>query len=213
MTTAHALLQPTIITGAPAWAQAVRGFAQRWSVQDPEEQLKALFVAGLGGDQRSYRASLDLLSRYLRAFLRKRLVAHPSEVEDLLQESLLAIHLHRHTYDTSQLFTPWAYTITRHKLIDHTRRYARTDGPLDALDDSHELLAAEDNQAHEAHRDVHLLLAKLPDRHRLPILHTKLEGLSVAETAALTGMSESAIKIGVHRGLKALAALMKKGSK
>ena len=85
--------------------------------------------------------------------------------------------------------------------------------PLDSLDESHELLAAEDDQAHEAHRDVHLLLAKLPDRHRLPLLHTKLEGLSVAETAALTGMSESAIKIGVHRGLKALAALMKKGSK
>lgn len=191
----------------------MRRFAQRWSVQDPEAKLKAFFVAGLGGDQRSYRAALDLLSRYLRAFLRKRLVAHPAEVEDLLQESLLAIHLHRHTYDTAQLFTPWAYTITRHKLIDHMRRYARTGGPLDSLDESHELLAAEDDQAHEAHRDVHLLLAKLPDRHRLPILHTKLEGLSVAETAALTGMSESAIKIGVHRGLKALAALMKKGSK
>lgn len=191
----------------------IHGFAQRSLVQDPEEQLKALFVAGLGGDQRSYRAALDKLSRYLRAFLRKRLAANPHEVEDLLQESLLAIHLYRHTYDVDQLFTPWAYTITRHKLIDHVRRHARTDGPLDTLDESHDLLAAEDDQAHEAHRDVHVLLAKLPDRHRLPILHTKLEGLSVAETAALTGMSESAVKIGVHRGLKALAALMKKGAK
>ena len=181
-------------------------------MQDPEAQLKFLFVAGLGGDQRSYRAALDLLSRYLRAFLRKRLVARPDEVEDLLQESLLAIHLHRHTYDPGQLFTPWAYTITRHKLIDHTRRHARTEGPLEALDEAHELLTAEDDHAHEAHRDVHRLLDQLPDRHRLPILHTKLEGLSVAEAAARTGMSESAIKIGVHRGLKALAALMKKGS-
>lgn len=187
--------------------------AQGWSVRDPEEELKALFVAGLGGDQRSYRAALDLLSRYLRAFLRKRLLAHPSEVEDLLQESLLAIHLHRHTYDTAQLFTPWAYTVTRHKLIDHMRRLARTDAPLEVLDESHELLAAYDDQAHEAHRDVHRLLALLPDRHRLPIQHTRLEGLSVAEAAALTGMSESAIKIGVHRGLKALATLMRKGSK
>ena len=178
-------------------------------MQDPEEKLKALFVAGLRGDQRAYRASLDLLSRYLRAFLRKRLLAQPAEVEDLLQESLLAIHLNRHTYDTGQLFTPWAYTITRHKLIDFTRRHARTHGPLESLDEAHELLASQDDQAHEAHRDVHRLLDQLPDRHRLPILHTKLEGLSVAEAAALTGMSESAIKIGVHRGLKALAALMK----
>ena len=46
----------------------------------------------------------------------------------------------------------------------------------------------------------------LPDRQRLPIVHVKLEGLSVVETARLTGMSESAVKVGVHRGLKALAA-------
>lgn len=181
-------------------------------MQDPEDTLKSLFVAGLDGDAKAYRAALDLLSRYLRAFLRKRLAARPGDVEDLLQESLLAIHLHRHTYDTQQLFTPWAYTITRHKLIDYTRRHLRTQAPLDSLDESHELLAAEDDHAHEAHRDVHRLLDQLPDRHRLPILHTKLEGLSVAEAAALTGMSESAIKIGVHRGLKALAALMQKGT-
>lgn len=181
-------------------------------MQDPEQKLKSLFVAGLDGDASSYRQALDLLSRHLRAFLRKRLLSQPSEVEDLLQESLLAIHLHRHTYDPAQLFTPWAFTITRHKLIDFVRRHARTDANLEPLDEAHELLAAQDDNAHEAHRDVHRLLEQLPDRHRLPILHTKLEGLSVAEAAARTGMSESAIKIGVHRGLKALAALMKKES-
>lgn len=50
------------------------------------------------------------------------------------------------------------------------------------------------------------LAAHLPDHHRLPIVHVKLEGLTVAETARLTGMSESAVKVGIHRGLKAPAA-------
>jgi len=50
------------------------------------------------------------------------------------------------------------------------------------------------------------LLHELPERQRLPIMHVKLEGLSVTETAKMTGLSESAVKIGVHRGLKALAA-------
>jgi RNA polymerase sigma-70 factor (ECF subfamily) len=59
--------------------------------------------------------------------------------------------------------------------------------------------------AAEARRDLFALLATLPDRFRLPILHVKLEGLSVAETAARTGLSESAVKIGIHRGLKRLA--------
>lgn len=176
--------------------------------QDPEEQLRHWFIAGLAGDQAQYRRALDLLSRHLRAFLRKRLPTSPEDVEDLLQESLLAVHLHRHTYDPAQLFTPWVYTITRHKLIDFTRRRARLDGPLDPLDDEHEFLAAEDDQAHEARRDLEKLLTQLPDRFRLPLLHTKLEGLSVAEAAARTGMTAAAIKIGVHRGLKALAALI-----
>ncbi|MBU2288439.1 MAG: RNA polymerase subunit sigma, partial [Gammaproteobacteria bacterium] len=57
-------------------------------------------------------------------------------------------------------------------------------------------------------RDVAGLLDTLPDRHRLPIVHVKLEGLSVAEAARLTGMSESAVKVGIHRGLKALALKM-----
>lgn len=63
-----------------------------------------------------------------------------------------------------------------------------------------------DADAAEARRDLNKLLADLPDQQRLPIVHTKLEGLSVTEAATLTGMSESAIKVGVHRGLKALAA-------
>jgi RNA polymerase sigma-70 factor (ECF subfamily) len=70
-------------------------------------------------------------------------------------------------------------------------------------------LAATDNEVAEARRDLGKLLEQLPDRQRLPIVHTKLEGLSVAEAARITGMSESAVKVGVHRGLKALAALIR----
>ena len=54
---------------------------------------------------------------------------------------------------------------------------------------------------HRKPLDLHV-----PERQRLPIVHVKIEGLSVAETASLTGMSESAVKVGIHRGLKALAA-------
>ena len=79
----------------------------------------------------------------------------------------------------------------------------------DPLDDQSELLVAGGAEAADARRDVAKLLATLPDRQRLPIVHVKLEGLSVAETARLTGMSESAIKVGVHRGLKALATAIR----
>jgi len=78
----------------------------------------------------------------------------------------------------------------------------------DPIEDDLAVFASNDHEAADARRDVHTLLNQLPDNQRLPIVHTKLEGLSVAEAAAATGMSESAIKVGVHRGMKALAALM-----
>jgi len=71
------------------------------------------------------------------------------------------------------------------------------------------LLPAETSPA-ECHRDLAKLLDTLPDRYRLPIVLVKLEGRSIAETAQATGMSEPAVKVGIHRGLKKLAALASK---
>ncbi|MFM9971859.1 MAG: sigma-70 family RNA polymerase sigma factor [Burkholderiales bacterium] len=176
------------------------------SLNAGEETLKALLVRGLAGDSIAYRECLRQVSARLRGFLRRRLAASPNDVEDLLQEILLAVHTQRHTYDATQLLTPWLYGIARYKLIDHYRRHARSDALNEPLDDERELLAVESNDPGDARRDVFAMLDALPPNQRLPILHTKIEGLSVAETARLTGMSESAVKVGVHRGLKALCA-------
>ncbi|MNI49253.1 RNA polymerase sigma factor [compost metagenome] len=75
-----------------------------------------------------------------------------------------------------------------------------------SLDNAAELFAEPYLEPAQASRDLGKLLEQLPERQRLPIVHVKLEGLSVTETALITGLSESAVKIGVHRGLKALAA-------
>ena len=131
----------------------------------------------------------------------------------LVQESLLAIHNQRHTYDAEQPVTAWIHAIAKYKLIDLLRRRERRDLLTDSLDDdaSQFELASPANAeaASDARRDLGKLLEQLPDGQRLPIVHMKLEGLSVAETARLTGMSASAVKVGVHRGLKALAAIIR----
>jgi RNA polymerase sigma-70 factor (ECF subfamily) len=177
---------------------------ERWRAR--EDRLRELLRGGLAGSSSDYQAFLKELSAHLRAFLRKRMTRLPDEVEDLVQESLLAIHNQRHTYDPAQPLSAWVQAIARYKLVDRMRREAGRDLATVVLDDDVELFAATDNVAEEAKRDVHKLLDELPDHHRLPILYTKLDGLSVQEAAVLTGMSESAIKVGVHRGLKALAA-------
>jgi RNA polymerase sigma-70 factor (ECF subfamily) len=177
-----------------------------------EERLRGLLVRGLAGDASAYHAFLKELSAHLRAFFRKQLVRLPDEVEDLVQESLLAVHIRRHTYDSGQPLGPWVYALARYKLIDLLRRRARTDLLHDPLDEDDEAFGGSDNEAAEARRDMTKLLEGLPDRQRLPILYVKLEGLSVADTARRTGMSESAVKVGVHRGLKALAAKIRSAS-
>lgn len=181
---------------------------------DPEEErLRQLLLRALVGDAAAYHGFLTALAGHLRGYFRRRLTRLPDEVEDLVQEALLAVHNQRHTYDADQPVSAWVYAIAKYKLIDLLRRRARREAltdPLDGLaENAAELFSTADGEAAEARRDLTRLLARLPDRQRLPILHTKLQGLSVAETARATGMSESAVKVGVHRGLKALAALIR----
>jgi len=126
-----------------------------------------------------------------------------------VQETLLAVHNQRHTYDAGQPLTAWVHAIAKYKLVDLLRRRARRDLLTDPMDDEIDFLSSSDSEAAEARRDIGKLLDQLPDRQRLPIVHMKLEGLSVAEVARMTGMSESAVKVGVHRGLKALAAMIR----
>ena len=170
-----------------------------------EEHLRSLMLEGLAGDAAAYRMFLDELTAHLRSYLRRRLGGLPHEVEDLLQELLLAVHNKRHTYDPKQPLTAWVRAIARYKLVDLLRRRSRGDVLNDPLDEDDQVFATTDNDAAEAKYDVAKLLRGLPDRQRLPILYVKIEGASVTDTAIRTGMSESAVKVGIHRGLKALA--------
>ena len=173
-----------------------------------EDRLKDLLNRGLAGDAAAYHAFLMDLSAHLRAFLRKRLPSSPDEVEDLVQESLLAVHNQRHTYDPDQPLTAWVHAIAKYKLVDLLRRNGGRDRLSDPLDDHLDVLAVADTEAGEARRDLNKLLDRLPERQRLFIVLTKVQGLSASEAARATGMSESAVKVGVHRGMKALAGMI-----
>jgi len=178
-----------------------------WS--DTEADLRNMFLQGLAGDAVAYRNFLQKLSQHLRAFLGKRLFGWPDDVEDLVQECLLAMHNQRHTYQSDQPLTAWVHAIARYKMIDLLRAKGSREALHTPIDDEMELFVDSAVEASDARRDLGTMLASLPERQRLPIQHVKIEGLSVAETASLTGMSESAVKVGVHRGLKALAARFK----
>lgn len=168
-----------------------------------EDQLRAMMIGGLAGDARAYRDLLDILAPLLRAFFGRRLRDAAEDVEDLVQETLIAIHTRCATYDTSRPFTAWAYAVARYKMVDHFRR-RRVTVPIEGLED---ILVAEGfEEAVSARMDIDALLDTLPPKQARAIRETKVDGLSVTEAADRHAMSDSDVKISVHRGLKSLAA-------
>ena len=162
-------------------------------------------VRSLAGDGAAYATLLRRLNGHLRAYYLRRLGSgRTADAEDLLQETLIAMHARRSTYDTSRPFTAWVHSIARYKLIDHFRRNKRrAEEPLDDMD---QLFAVSDSNEVEARIDVDRLLQRLPPKSRRLVRDVKLRGLSTLEAAQQNSISESAVKVGVHRALKSLNA-------
>ena len=80
-----------------------------------EERLRGPWLAALGGDAAAYESSLRELAAMLRGYYRRRLASLPDEVEDLVQETLIAVHNQRHTYDPGQPLTAWVHAIAKYK--------------------------------------------------------------------------------------------------
>lgn len=175
---------------------------------EPEDRSRAAFLAALEGDRAAYRSFLDNISGRLRIYLRQQLRqsgrTDPGEAEDVLQETLLAIHLSRHTYNSSSSVVAWVYAIARYKLIDHLRRNGRHSGSLQIEDDMN-LPDESDLVGVDSRLDLHKAMKSLPERTRSLIELVKLQGHSVADAARSAGMTETAAKVSIHRGLRQLA--------
>ena len=174
-----------------------------------EDQLRAWMTDALEGDAAAYTALLGALVPLLRSFFGNRLRGASEDVEDLMQETMMAIHTRRSSYDRDRPFAPWAYAIARYKLIDHFRR-SRTTVPIDDLE--HILVAEGFEAATSARLDVDKLLGGLSPKQAQAIRATRLEGLSTSEAAARAAIGESDVKVSVHRGLAALARRIKGSS-
>ena len=168
-----------------------------------EDQLRAWMVAGLDGDAGCHAALLRALVPMLRGFYRRRVRDGGDDIEDLVQETLIAVHTRRASYDRDRAFTAWLFAIARYKMIDHFRR-ARHHVAIDDLGDILIAEGFEDGTA--ARMDVDRLLETLPGKQARAIRSTRIDGLSIAEAASADGIGQSDVKVSVHRGLKALAA-------
>lgn len=172
-----------------------------------EAQWAEWMRSALDGDAAAYDRFLRAVTPHLRSMARRRCEqfgAPAGEAEDIVQEVLIAVHLKRGTWDPGRPIGPWLSTIVRNKLIDALRRRGRrVDVPLE---DVMATLGAEDAAVSDR-LDAESVLARLREPQRDIVRSISLEGAGVKETAARLKMSEVAVRVSLHRALKALAAL------
>jgi RNA polymerase sigma-70 factor (ECF subfamily) len=172
-----------------------------------EAKLHALMIASMHGQSGAYQTLLTLCAERLRSYFTRRLAGREHDVEDLVQETLIAIHRKRATYDQSLPFTAWLHGIARYRLIDFLRRdKRRVEVPLD---EGFEFADSDSFEAKLAEIDIDSLLAGLPPKQIAAIRLTRIEGYSIRQASEMTGQSEPAVKVNVHRGLGRLTASIK----
>jgi RNA polymerase sigma-70 factor (ECF subfamily) len=176
---------------------------------DDEQRWAGLMASAQKGCEADYRLLLDELGTAIERYLCSRF-GRQHFTEDCVQESLLAIHQARHTYAAGRPFRPWMFAIVRHKAIDTLRRQRHQQ----QIARQSEQVTVEAGGSHSDAPEAVLvggrLLEALPTQHREVITLTRIVGLSTAETAARLSISESAVKVRVHRAIGKLKGLLER---
>jgi len=175
-----------------------------------EQELRSsdLMRSAQAGDQAAYASLLVLLTSATRQFARARLGAVPW-IDDVVQETLLAVHRARHTYDPRRPFAPWFYAVASNRMVDVIRRERRVSARELAGDEVPEAVEPVPQRDDIDVEAIHAAVASLPPRQREVIEALKFEDQSVREVAGRLHMTESAVKVTAHRGYQALKRLLR----
>jgi RNA polymerase sigma factor (sigma-70 family) len=159
-------------------------------------------LAAQQGDGAAYRALLTELQPWLARFFARRLAW--SVADDLAQETLLALHAKRHTYDPALPFISWIAAIAHYKWVDWVRKQ-KVRGEIELP----EFIPVEagDGAVH-ARLNIDRLMAALPPGQATALRLVKLEGQSIEAASILCGQSVSLVKVNIHRGMQRMAKVL-----
>lgn len=179
-----------------------------------EEEWAVLMRAAMAGDEAAYRAFLKAITPSIRAAARRNLARYglgAADGEDVVQDTLLAIHLKRQTWDQARPIGPWISAIARNKFIDLMRRRGRAvQVPIEDVATS---LATEEATSALEGYEVARMLENLNEKQRTVVRSLAIDGASVRQTAERLNMTESAIRVTLHRAVKALAVIYRERDK
>lgn len=169
-------------------------------------------VSAQSGNESDYRQLLAELAKAVQGFLRSRFGDRPV-IEDCVQEALIAIHKARHTYNPNRPFRPWLFAIVRNRAIDTLRKQRQRDDVAERYQREQEVLQQPGGQPVSPGELAEVpLFRSLSSQHREVLVLTKIIGFSIAETAQKLRISESAVKVRVHRAVGKLKKIMQEES-
>lgn len=170
-----------------------------------EPTLSRLAGLAQAGDRVAYAALLQAARHWLLRYYRRRVM--PCDIDDLVQDTLLSVHRKLASYQPDRQFIPWLAAIARYRFVDHLRLvYRRAEDELSDPD----LPVESEESAITARVSLERLFEALPAAQCRAIELVRIEGQSISEASAVTGQSESLVKVNIHRGLKRLAALIER---
>ena len=163
---------------------------------EQDNLLSSLLVLAQNGDKEAYNSFLKMTSFILRSYLSNRM-KEADMIDDIVQDTLIAIHKARHTYLPERPIGPWIYAICKNRMIDFYRKYRKIQSKEEqvSLDLFPEISSALENEV-----NIEEYLLELPSIQRSVIQLLKIDGDSVKEVALKMGISESNVKVTAFRG-------------
>jgi len=185
--------------------QQQRTSRQTAVVDSIDDRWNRLMAAAQRGDDAAYERLMREVRVWLSRYFHRRLPADAAD--DATQEALLAVHVHKQSYQTSDPMRPWLKTIARFKWIDQLRSHVRSP---DSLDDA-DVPVDDHGCAVRAAVLLDMLLAETKPAQEIVIRLVKLRGESVEEASRISGQSPSLVKVNIHRGLKRIGRALDSG--
>lgn len=180
--------------------------------QKADRRRAAWMASAQEGDRAAYERVLGESTGLIRSVARRQGVAL-DQLDDVVQETLITVHRVRHTYDPSRSYHAWLSALATRRSIDllraqgrRTRRELQQPAELEAYPDEQQASDATERQQRAAR--LREAIAELPPGQREAVENMGLGERSLAESSLLTGRSTGALKVNLHRAIKALRRIM-----
>lgn len=180
-------------------------------MSEQEAEWALWMVAANAGDRDAYRRLLTALAPLLTAIVRQCLLRHAQddgELDDIVQDCFLTLHLKRHLWDPSRPLVPWVRALVTNKCVDSLRRKGAA--RMLPIEDFENVLPAPVPEPAQSASDLHALVLALKGRSRDVVTAVALHGMSVRSAAASLGLSEGNARVALHRGIKVLAEISRR---